>query len=237
MTNDEDLEIIEEDEMPSFLKKEQKERTIVERAFFDVEPPEEKAGSIQMFLKSKTFLLLWMVMLCGGAAEQSMSQWASEFAESALGIDKATGDLLGPCLFAVLMGSARVFYGKFSTRVNLDSVMQVCCVLCMASYLLTALSPIPALSLVGCAVCGLSVGVFWPGILSSASRRLPGGGIPMFAILALAGDLGCLLGPSLAGWIAELFGGDLRAAFVFAVIFPLACFCLLGVQNQKRRRN
>ena len=198
---------------------------------------EELGTERKKILTSARFLCYALMMFSIGASEMTMSQWASEFAESALGIDKATGDLLGPCLFAVMMGSARVLYGKFSTRVNLDSVMQVCCVLCMASYLLTALAPIPALSLVGCAVCGLSVGVFWPGILSSASRRLPGGGIPMFAILALAGDLGCLLGPSLAGWIAEFFGGDLRAAFVFAVIFPLACFCLLGVQNQKRRRN
>lgn len=196
---------------------------------------EELGTDRRCILFSKRFLCFILMMFCAGASEMTMSQWASGFAESALGLDKALGDLLGPCLFAVMMGGARVLYGRFSARVNLDAVMLGCCFLCIGSYLLAAVAMLPLLAFAGCALCGFSVGIFWPGILSSASGRLPGGGIPMFALLALAGDLGCLLGPSLAGWIAEVFGGNLRTAFLFAILFPLINVFFLGALVRKKK--
>ena len=184
--------------------------------------------------------LIWsflLMMFCAGAAEMVMSQWASSFAESALGVSKSIGDLAGPCLFAIMMGVARAFYGKNSHRISLEPLMMLDCLLCMVSYLLAAFVPIPAVALAGCALCGLSVGIFWPGILSRATVKLPQGGIAMFALLAMAGDVGCLLGPSLAGGIADLFGGKLRFAFCFAVLFPLINLLALLLQSGRKREN
>ena len=155
-----------------------------------------------------------------------MSQWASSFAEAALGISKELGDLLGPCFFALMMGAARALYGMFSKRWNLQALMLGGCVLCFLSYLIAAFVPASGLALAGCAMCGFAVGIFWPGLLSEASKEFPTGGVSMFAVLALAGDVGCLLGPSLAGKVADL-GGSLRDAFCFALIFPFICFVVL----------
>lgn len=192
---------------------------------------EERSG--RGLFRSKRFWLFSVMMFCAGAAELTMSQWASGFAESALGVNKTLGDLLGPCMFAVMMGSARLLYGKFSSVLRLDRLMLWSCVLCVAAYLLAALAPHPIMALTGCMLCGLSVGIFWPGILSTASAELPGGGIAMFALLALAGDVGCLIGPSAAGQLAELWGGDLRRAFCFALIFPILCLCALLIRKKK----
>lgn len=194
---------------------------------------EEGTGAAQLFRKPIFFLFLLM-MFCAGAAEMTMSQWSSAFAESALGIPKTLGDLLGPCMFALMMGTARALYGKFSARIHLHRLMLIGCVGCAAAYLLAALSPHPAASLLGCALCGLSVGIFWPGILSRAAEAIPMGGIAMFAILAMAGDLGCLIGPSASGGIADLFGGDLSVAFLFASLFPLLCFAALLLYKYRR---
>jgi MFS family permease len=161
------------------------------------------------------------MMFSAGAAEQAMSQWASSFAESGLGVSKATGDLLGPCAFALLMGIARLIYGTSGGRINLSRFIEFSAILCVISYLLTALSPLPLLSLVGCALCGLSVGILWPGTYSMATARMPWGGLQMFALLAMAGDIGCLVGPTAAGWIAECFGNNLRISFLFSLLFPL----------------
>ena len=191
-------------------------------------------GVGQLFGKPIFFLLLLM-MLCAGAGEMTMSQWSSAFAESALGVPKAIGDLLGPCMFALMMGSARALYGKFSARIDLHRLMLICCVGCVVSYLLAACAPHPALALLGCALCGLSVGIFWPGILSRATEAIPAGGISMFAILALSGDIGCLVGPSVTGSVADLLGGDLSWAFLIAAIFPILCF--LALLLYKYRRN
>ena len=190
-------------------------------------------GSSALFRKPLFFLFLLM-MLCAGAGEMVMSQWSSAFVESALHIPKTVGDLLGPCMFALMMGSARALYGKFSNRLNLHRLMMIGCVGCAVSYLLAAFAPHPALALLGCALCGLSVGIFWPGILSRAASAFPLGGISMFAILALAGDLGCLAGPSIAGGIADLLGGNLKWAFFFATLFPILCFAGLLLYNRKR---
>ncbi len=170
--------------------------------------------------KSFTFWALFIIMLCAGAAEQAMSQWASSFAEMGLGVTKSVGDLLGPCAFAVLMGIARVIYAKYSERMNLSKYMMFSSALCVISYLIAALSHIPLLSLAGCALCGFAVGIMWPGTICMATERIPHGGVKMFALLALAGDAGCTLGPTAVGWIAELFGNDLSVSFLFSIIFP-----------------
>ena len=182
-------------------------------------------GLLSMF-RNKTFVVFFFMMLCAGASELSMSQWASAFAESGLGVSKAMGDLLGPCMFAVFMGIARVFYGKAGSKIELSHFMAGSSALCIVSYIITVASPYPLLSLAGCALCGLSVGIMWPGTFSMASAAMPAGGTAMFAILALAGDMGCTSGPSLTGRIADVLGSDIKAGFAFAMIFPLIMLVL-----------
>ena len=196
---------------------------------------DEKGGlSLRQLFRMPLFLAFLCMMLCAGASEMVMSQWASAFAESALGVDKRVGDLLGPCMFALMMGTTRALYGKFSARLNLRRLMLWGCVGCAVSYLLAALAPHPLLSLAGCALCGLSVGIFWPGILSRASAAIPLGGTSMFALLAVAGDMGCLLGPGVTGGLAGLAGEDLRWGFCAAILFPVACFIILLLQKEKK---
>ncbi len=166
------------------------------------------------------FWLLALLMVCSGASELAMAQWASAFTESALGVSKAVGDLAGPCLFAVLMGIARILYGKYSERTNLTVWMLVCGILCVACYLLSALAPSPLLGLAGCALCGFSVGIMWPGTLSISSRKCPRGGTAMFALLAFSGDVGGSVGPSLVGFVSGASGGDLRGGLLAGFIFP-----------------
>ena len=175
------------------------------------------------------FWVFFLLMLCAGAAEMTMAQWASSFAEMGLKVDKSTGDLLGPCAFAVLMGLARVIYAKFNTKLNLSKLMIISASLCVISYLVTAFSPFPTLSLVGCAVCGFSVGIMWPGTLCMATEKIPSGGVKMFALLALAGDAGCTVGPTAAGWIAEAFGDNLKVSFIFSTVFPALIIALVAV--------
>ena len=188
-------------------------------------------------LKSRIFWIFFVIMFCAGASEMAMIQWASAFAEIGLGIPKAIGDLMGPCAFAILMGSVRTFYGRSGGRLSLSRFILVSSLLCVISYLIAALSPYPILSLVGCALCGLSVAIMWPGTYSLASSHIPFGGVRMFALLAMAGDIGCLVGPTAAGWIAELFGNDLRAAFLMAAIFPLMIILLitLGLKQKTKK--
>ena len=187
--------------------------------------------------RTLTFWVFFLLMLCAGAAEMTMTQWASSFAEMGLKVDKSTGDLLGPCAFAVLMGLARVIYAKFSTKLNLSKFMIFSASLCVVSYLVTAFSPFPILSLVGCAVCGFSVGIMWPGTLCMATEKIPGGGVKMFALLALAGDAGCTLGPTAAGWIADAFGNNLKISFVFSTVFPALIIALVAVLLIQQRKN
>ena len=176
---------------------------------------------IGQLLRLPLFLLMILLMICVGASEATMTQWASAFTESALGVSKTVGDLVGPCLFAVFMGVARVFYGKKSEKIDLTRVMLYCGSLCVVCYLLAALSPIPIIGLVGCALCGLSVGIMWPGTISISSQKCPKGGTAMFAFLALAGDLGAAIGPGMVGGIADAVGGNLKTGLLFAVVFPV----------------
>ena len=166
-----------------------------------------------------------------------MTQWASAFTESALGVSKTVGDLIGPCLFAVFMGLSRVFYGKKSEKLDLTKVMLWCGLLCVICYLLAALSPISIISLIGCALCGLSVGIMWPGTISISSQKCPRGGTAMFAFLALAGDLGAAAGPTMVGSIADAVGGNLKTGLLFAAIFPtiLIFGLFLLLKNRKHR--
>ena len=197
---------------------------------------EGERSPVARLFRTPLFLIFFLMMYCAGAGELVMSQWASAFVESALGIDKALGDLLGPCMFAVTMGTARLLYGRFSARVDLTKWMMWGCIGCAAAYLMAAFAPHPIFALVGCALCGFSVGVFWPGTLSHAAASIPMGGVSMFAILAVAGDIGCLSGPYFAGVIADAAGQDLRAAFVFATIFPIICLTVLCLQMRKKHK-
>lgn len=181
----------------------------------------ETGLSMSALFKNKVFWLLMLMMLCAGASEQAVSQWASTFAERGLGVSKTVGDLAGPMTFAILMGSARAFYGKFGDRINLDKFMIGSGILCTLSYLCISLSPSPFFSLVGCGICGLSVGIMWPGSFSKASAAIKNGGTAMFALLALAGDLGCSGGPSLVGYISSLASDNLKQGILAAIIFPI----------------
>ena len=184
-------------------------------------PTTEESGlTAKKLFSMPVFLLFLVMMICAGASEQCMSQWASGFAEAALGIPKTAGDMLGPGMFAVAMALTRVFSGKLSKKIAPTVQMTFCAALCVVAYLLAALAQPAWAALLGCILCGVSVGIFWPGILSLSAGRIPGGGISMFAILALAGDIGCLTGPALSGKISDLRGGDLRAGFLFAIVFP-----------------
>ena len=187
--------------------------------------------------KTGLFAVFFLLMICAGAAEQAMSQWASTFAESGLGINKTVGDLLGPCAFAILMGSSRIFYAKFSEKINLGKFILVSSVVCAFSYFLSALSNSSALALAGCALCGLSVGIMWPGTYSLATQKMRGIGTREFALLALGGDIGCIAGPSAAGWIAGLFGDDLKISFIICAIFPIVIILtMLLLLSRKTKR-
>ncbi len=180
-----------------------------------------KGMSMLDLCRNKVFWILMLMMICAGASEQAVSQWASTFAERGLGVSKTLGDLAGPMAFAILMGSARAFYGKFGDKINLDKFMIGSGILCVLSYLCISLSPSPALSLVGCGICGLSVGIMLPGSFSKAAAQIRNGGTAMFALLALGGDLGCSGGPTLVGYISSLASDDLKKGILCAVLFPL----------------
>lgn len=196
---------------------------------------EGEALPIRKLCKSKLFWIFILMMFAAGASEQAMSQWASAFAESGLGISKTMGDLLGPCVFSVLMGTARVFYAKMSEKINLTAFLAGCSGLCIASYLLASLSGNAVLALIGCGLCGLSVGIMWPSVYSVASATIPKGGAAMFALLALAGDLGCSGGPTTVGFVSGAMGGELKNGLLFAIIFPMLMITgiILKLKNTK----
>ena len=180
-----------------------------------------KSMGIRKLLKTPIFWLMILLMVCSGASEASMAQWASAFTESAIGVSKTVGDLAGPCLFALFMGISRVLYGKFSEKLDLTKVMLICGMMCAGCYLLASLSTSPILGLTGCALCGMTVGIMWPGSISISSQNCPKGGTAMFAFLALAGDLGAMASPAMVGNISEVAGGNLKAGFLAATIFPI----------------
>jgi hypothetical protein len=199
---------------------------------------------LRSLFKSKLFLIALMLMACSGASELAMAQWASLFAEKGLGVSKITGDLLGPCLFAVFMGTGRTLYGLFGYKINLRRTLVASSFLCILCYLTASLSQDPFLSLAGCALSGLSVSLMWPGMLSLTSERYPGGGTPMFGTLALFGDVGCSVGPWLTGIVSSSVMGvnataaaeklGLRAGLLTAVIFPT--LMIFGVSMLKKKK-
>lgn len=182
---------------------------------------------IGQLFRSRVFWVIMLMMLCAGASEQAVSQWASTFAEKGLGVSKAVGDLAGPTVFALLMATSRLLYGKFGAKIDLNKAMMASALLCVVSYLLIGLTNSPVLGLVGVGLCGLAVGIFWPGTFSTAAASLRSGGTAMFALMALAGDLGCSGGPTLAGAIAGAFGDNLRLGILCAVAFP--ALMILGI--------
>ena len=187
----------------------------------------ESGLELKDLFRIKVFWILLIMMVCAGASEQAVSQWASAFAEKGLGISKAAGDLAGPMAFAVLMGMSRLFYGKYGDRIHLERFMVYSSFLCVLSYLGISLFPIPLLNLIACAVCGLSVGIMWPGTFSKASAALPKGGTAMFALLALGGDIGCSGGPTLVGMVSGTLGDNLKMGILAGIIFPV--LLLMGI--------
>lgn len=194
----------------------------------------EKGMTMGELFREKIFWMLMVMMVCAGASEQAVSQWASTFAELGLGISKTLGDLVGPMAFSILMGTARLIYGKYGDRMDLDRFMKLSTLLCIASYLLIAFVPVPAVELVGCAVCGFSVGIMWPGTFSKASASLKRGGTVLFAFLALAGDLGCSGGPTVVGFISSAFGNNLRIGIGAAILFPVLLLVALFAMKKKK---
>lgn len=191
----------------------------------------EKMPLFEMF-KNKLFWLFIILMICSGASEHSMSQWASAFAESGLKVSKTIGDLAGPCLFATFMGISRVFYSKYSEKISLHRFMVGSGVLCITGYLLASLSSNPAVGFIGVGIIGLSVGILWPGTFSIAAKGIPRGGTAMFALLALAGDLGCSAGPTVVGMVSGAYNDDLRKGILYAILFPF--LLLVGLSLYKK---
>jgi len=199
---------------------------------------EGERSPVARLFRTPLFLVFFLMMYCAGAGEMVMSQWASAFVESALGIDKALGDLLGPCMFAALMGISRVIYAKYSQKLNLYKYIVICALVCVAGYLVAVFSPNQYLSLAAIGVIGFSVGIIWPGTLSLASSRFPLGGATMFAYLAIFGDIGCTVGPALAAAVSEkvsLFASPLKAGIAACTIFPVLVIVLTLILKKTRK--
>lgn len=201
---------------------------------------EAKSGSFKTLFGNKIFWLMALLMICAGASELCIAQWASSFAESGLGVSKVVGDIAGPCAFAFLMGVSRLVFAKLSEKVRLEPMLLVSGALCAGGYLIIALSPNAVLSLVGCGICGFAVGAMWPGTFSLSAGGIKGGGTMMFAFLALAGDVGCTAGPTLVGFVTDALGGELQKGLSFGIIFPvilcigLAVFMVINAKNKKK---
>lgn len=195
---------------------------------------EGESMTISQLFRTPLFWLLALLMMCSGASELSMAQWASAFAEDALGVSKTFGDLAGPCFFAIMMGVSRVFYAHRSEHVPLKKYMMACGALCVACYLGSALVPVPVFGLIACGITGLSVGVMWPGTLSISSKACPKGGTAMFALLALAGDMGGTLGPLMVGEFSAMAGDNLRIGIMAATVFPAILIAGLAILNKRK---
>ena len=193
---------------------------------------EEGQGmGIRDLFSKPMFLIAIVMMVCSGASELAMAQWASAYAESALGLSKTVGDLAGPCMFAVTMGISRVLFGKACDKMNLDRFMIGSGILCFICYVLASFSENPMIGLAGCIVCGFSVGIMWPGTISISSKAFPTGGTAMFALLAMAGDLGGSIGPAIVGKVADIFGGSIHVGMRVGLLFPVILCIMLILFN------
>ena len=200
------------------------------------QPEEKSRPSFRALASDRIFWLFMLLMLCAGASELAISQWASAFAEQGLNISKTIGDLAGPMAFAVLMGFSRVFYAKNLGRISLEKFLFIGAIGCVFSYLIATLPPVPGINLVGCGLCGLFVGILWPGTYSLAAKAMPYGGTLMFALLAFAGDIGCMAGPAIVGFISGLAGDTLKTGILSAIVFPLlAVFGSALILRKKKR--
>lgn len=197
---------------------------------------EGKGMTIFQLFKTPLFWVAVLLMICAGASESAMAQWASAYTEAALGFPKAVGDLLGPCLFAVTMGISRMIYGKYGEKIPLHKYMLVSGALCLGCYLLASLAVDPVFSLIGCIFCGFSVGIMWPGTISIISPRLPQGGTALFAMLAMAGDLGGAFGPSLVGTASQLNSNDLHSGMLAGSVFPLVLIVALAALSLQSKK-
>lgn len=195
----------------------------------------ETGLSLKELFRNKVFWLFMIMMVSAGASEQAVSQWASAFAEAGLGVDKTIGDLAGPMLFAICMGISRAIYGKYGDRIKLEYYMLFSGILCIISYLMISLSPWPMLSFIGCAICGFSVGIMWPGTFSMSAAGIKNGGTLMFALFALAGDVGCSAGPTLVGMVSSAANNNLKLGTLAAIFFPILCIicCITKMKRVK----
>lgn len=192
----------------------------------------ESGLTLKQLAKFRLFWVLMLMMVCAGASEQAVSQWASAYAEAGLHVSKTIGDLAGPMFFAVMMGSSRALFGKAGEKMNLERFMTFSAVLCVASYLVIVFVPNPVIGLIGCGIAGFSVGIFWPGTFSMASAGIKGGGTLMFAMFALGGDIGCSLGPTVVGTVASFAGDNLKMGILAAIVFPVLMFA--GIHWRRR---
>ncbi|MBP1584080.1 MAG: MFS transporter [Lachnospiraceae bacterium] len=193
---------------------------------------EGKGMGIRQLAKKPVFWVSICLMVCAGASELSMAQWASAYAEASLGLTKTVGDLMGPCLFAVAMGISRVLYGKYGDKLDLVRFMLGSGALCVVCYLMASLSANPYIGLAGCIVCGFSVGIMWPGTISISSKKFPAGGTAMFALLAMAGDLGGSIGPAIVGRVTQFAGDDIRVGMGVGLIFPVILIIMLMIMRK-----
>ncbi len=199
---------------------------------------EEGEGlGISGLLRLPSFWISIVLMVCAGAGELSMAQWASAYAETALGLGKTLGDLVGPCLFAIMMGISRVIYGKYGAKLDLMRYMIASGLLCLICYIAAAFSSSALIGLLGCVLCGFSVGIMWPGTISISSQTIPAGGTAMFALLALAGDLGGSIGPGIVGAVSQAAGDDLRRGLLAGSIFPVILVLSIIVLRRMNKKN
>ena len=203
------------------------------------EPEESGHGklSLKELFSNKLFWIFAIMMTASGASELAVGQWSSAFAEQGLKVSKTVGDLAGPMAFSFFQGVSRWFYGKFGDKINLDKFMTFSGVLCVISYLVIALVKIPLIGMIGCSVCGLSVGIMWPGTYSKASNTMKSASTALFAMLALAGDLGCTLGPTVAGFVSGAFNDNLHLGILAAIIFPILLLIGLYCVNKQNKKN
>lgn len=199
----------------------------------------ESSLSVKELLSNATFWLMVVLMVCAGASEQAVSQWASTFAELGLGVSKTVGDLAGPMFFAIMMGLSRALYGKMGEKLNLKKVLFGSGILCICSYLMISFSVLPVTGLIGCGICGFAVGSLWPGTFSMSSAQIKRGGTAMFAYLALAGDVGCSVGPTVVGRVYGMAGDNLKLGIVAAIVFPVlfTLFCAILLFGNKKTTN
>ena len=196
---------------------------------------EETGAASGEFVKTPIFLIFFVIMITSGAAEVAISQWASAFAEAALGVDKALGDIIGVCGFAATMGIARALYGAFSKKIAIRTALLFSGALCLVGYLIISLSPSSVISLIGCALTGFSVGILWPGTLSYAGSCIKGSLTKAFGLLAFAGDIGCTVGPFLVGSISAVAGGNMKLGFLSASVFPIVLILAIAFLKPSKK--